>query len=454
MEQLYNTDLESSLLCTFLLHPTIIPEARALGVTLDTFYRQTNKAIFKAMLRLQEAGESIDLHNLTDFFHRHDYLKKIGGVGTLTSMASQEPTWANWKSYAHNLIFYAMKRSALDSIKKLEGAVYESGEMDDFKRYVSDTQEELSRALLSGVEDTDTPEEDLDEFEEWQIMRASGEDNSLVTGLKNVDNRYGRMEAGQLIIVAGRPSMGKSAYALQCVVNQAMAGKRIALFSVEMTKHEMYARILANVSGLDLAKIFDVRLMSQEDCERYEAAKAEVRKWRVKMGCEKFNTPSKILARAREIEAKMGLDIVYIDHVHRMDADGGWKANENGNAKYTSISNDLKHVAMTLNVPVVAVAQLNRSVESRTDKTPQLSDLRDSGSIEQDADVVQLLYRPSYYENSDEQGSDVIGDETQLIIAKNRNGKTGIAALRFIPQVQRFIDSDFVATHEKVEVPE
>lgn len=454
MNELYDTDLEVNLLSSIMCNTKIIPDTRAFGVTLDTFYRHEHRIIYKAMLTMSDNDEPVDMVTLTDFLKRHDCLARIGGVRGITSICGTMPTAANWKYYANSLILLSQKRKAVETIEAFKEAVYSDPEKDDFIKSICATQGHLSDIVLNGSSAVENVADSIKRFDDWLVLRCTGDDGKMRTGLSNVDNRYGSPECGQLVIVAGRPSMGKSAYALQCIINQARKGKRIALFSVEMTENEILARMVANLGGFDLAKVFNPTLLTAEDNKRLDAATEEIASWSLTIECERYNTPSKILARARQIEAKQGLDIVYIDHIHRMNADGGWKANENGNAKYTSISNDLKHVAMTLNVPVVAVAQLNRSVESRTDKTPQLSDLRDSGSIEQDADVVQLLYRPSYYENSDEQGSDVIGDETQLIIAKNRNGKTGIAALRFIPQVQRFIDSDFVATHEKVEVPE
>ena len=257
--------------------------------------------------------------------------------------------------------------------------------------------------------------------------------SGILTGFEQLDIMTGGWKPSQLIILAARPGMGKSALALNLAVNAGKEGKSVALFSLEMPKFDLIARMIAFEQNVSLAHFQTPQLLSDDDYTRILLAGEKLTKCNIHLFDENVATPTDVISRCKAVQAKCGLDLVIIDYLQLMTAGGKYGDNRVQEVSY--ISRQLKMLAQNMGIPVIALSQLSRSLESRNDKRPQLSDLRESGSIEQDADAVMMLYRESYYERDNDDTS------TELAIMKNRNGELGTVMLDFFGEFTKFISA-------------
>lgn len=426
MEKLYNVDIERCLLGAILCKPSIIHDVHAMGITTKSFYRAAHKIAFTAVCDMAKGKIDIDLPTLTNWLKEHDKLVAVGGVAFVAGLGNVVPTAANWETYAKSLLDYAARRNIYDAAEKLRAVAMEAPET--FRDNAQSVQIEISAALLDKANDLPTMGGQIADFELW--LGERDDDSKIIkTGFSSLD-KIVQMEKGSLNIIAGRPSMGKSAIALQFALNQAKAEKTIAFFALETTIPQNIARLVANISGVPLNHIKSINSTTTEEHERIIAAMDKIEQELKIFFITDCYTPPAILSKARQIQAAHGLDVVYIDHLQLIQLDGKGR-NKSNTEKFTDISGLLKQMAKELNVPVVALSQLNRAVEERGDKKPQLSDLRESGALEQDADLVMLLSRPSYYDEN-------AGNEMDINVAKNRDGETGRVALAYLLDVQRF----------------
>jgi len=404
-------------------------------VAAEDFYRQDHRLIFQATAGLVERGEACDAVTLSGYLESQGILDQIGGLAYLGSLARDTPTAANIRAYADivrersllrqlitagNLIVQSALepegREARDIIDDAEHAVFSIAELGSRGK----TGFQWVKNLLGPVGDR------IQELHE-----SGGGMSGLSSGFKTLDEKTSGLQAGDLIIVAGRPSMGKTTLAVNMAENAALAGhKSVAIFSMEMSAESLTLRMISSIGRINQSHLRSGRLQ-EDDWPRIDSAMTQLAGARIFMDETPALTPTEIRARSRRLKRERGgLDLIVVDYLQLMR---GGSSNENRATEISEISRSLKALAKELHVPVIALSQLNRAVEQRVDKKPVMSDLRESGGIEQDADLILLIYREDQYDpNTTRKG---IAD---IIIAKQRNGPTGDIQLTFLGQYTRF----------------
>lgn len=402
-------------------------------LTADDFYRETHRLIFEAMLEIKERTEPVDLVTLTEQLKKRDKLAKIGGIPALTLIVNSVPTAANIKYHAHIVREKAQLRALINAATEIASAAYE--EADDVENIV-DSAEKLILAVGAGKRSRDfTPLQEillatLEQIDER--YNNKGGLTGLPTGFSELDHLTAGLQKSDLILVAARPSMGKTAFTLNIAAHIALRKKEpVAFFSLEMSKEQLVQRLLCSEGCIDSQRlrVGDIEEKGWGDlidaANRLSAAPLYI-----------DDTPSisimELRSKARRLQKQEGLSLVVIDYLQLMQGRAG-KSGDNRQQEISEISRSLKALARELSVPIVALSQLSRSVESRQIKRPMLSDLRESGSLEQDADIVIFLYREDYYD-PDTQNPNI----TEVIIAKHRNGPVDTVKLMFLKEFTKF----------------
>lgn len=436
-----NLEAERAVLGSLMIDPdAIIKVANFLRP--EDFFRERHAWLYEAMLALNERREPLDFVTIIDELERRNQLEEIGGPAYLTDLISTTPTAMYVDHYARIVERAALLRRLIAAAGKIAELAYdESQDVDD----VMDRAEQIVfgvsesrihrdllpiRAILSNVVDR------ID-------FLARNQDTlmGVPTGFTMLDRLLGGLQKSDLIILAGRPGMGKSSFGLSIAQNAAKRyGARVAVFSLEMSSEQLVQRLLSMETGIDSHRL---RLGTVQEDEWHTLLNAA----NILASTSIFidDTPAasvtEIRTKARRLYAEHGLDMVLIDYMQLMSGQVGGGRNENRQQEISYISRSLKSLARELNVPVIALSQLSRAVEARSDKRPMLSDLRESGSIEQDADVVLFIYREDYYiEDTDRQN---IAD---VLIAKHRHGSTGTISLFFRKELTQFRDLEIQRT--------
>ena len=436
-----NLDAEKSLLGAVLIDEETLADITE-HVTLKDFYEKRHSMIYDAMMRLYEKRKPVDLLTLTDELKRKKELDEIGGSAYLTELTNYVPTSAHAESYAEIVAQKAVRRRLI----KASAEISEMGFDED-----STTQELLQQAEaeLFAVSDQSLKQdlvsiesiltESFDRMEE--LHRNKGQLRGVRTGYRDLDNMTAGLQRSDLIILAARPAMGKTTLVTNLAYNVATIAKQSVLFfSLEMSKEQLVDRMLADASGVDAWNIRTGNL-SDDDFSKLSDAMGEMAEAPIYIDDTPGVSVLEMRTKARRAAHEAPLGLIIIDYLQLMQGSG----RDNGNRvqEVSEISRGLKLLARELNVPVIALSQLSRSVESRTPQIPQLSDLRESGSIEQDADIVMFIYREAYY-NPDTERENI----TDLIISKHRNGPTGKVELYFHPERLRFMSLDKKHTDE------
>ncbi len=431
-----NLDAEMSLLGAVLIDDEVIADASELVGAKD-FYDKRHAIIYGGMMRLYERHKPIDLLTLTDELKKKDELEAVGGSAYLTELTNYVPTASNASSYAEIVSQKAIRR-------RLIKAGTEIGEMG-FNEETS-TQELLGQAEaeLFSVSDQSLKQdlvsiesiltESFDRIEE--LHRNKGQLRGIRTGYRDLDNMTAGLQRSDLIILAARPAMGKTTLVTNLAYNVATIAKQpVLFFSLEMSKEQLIDRMLADASGVDSWNIRTGNL-SDDDFAKISEAMGEMAEAPIFIDDTPGLSVLEMRTKARRAAHDQPLGLIIVDYLQLLQANG----NHNGNRvqEVSEISRGLKLIARELNVPLIALSQLSRTVESRTPPIPQLSDLRESGSIEQDADIVSFIYRPGYYEPDNPEVANI----TDLIIAKHRNGPVGKVQLYFHPERLRFMSLD------------
>ena len=431
-----NLDAEMSLLGAVLIDDEVIADASEL-VNAKDFYDKRHAIIYSGMMRLYERHKPIDLLTLTDELKKKKELETVGGSAYLTELTNYVPTAANATSYAEIVEAKAIRR-------RLIKAGTEIGEMG-FDEDAS-TQDLLGKAEaeLFSVSDQSLKQdlvsiesiltESFDRIEE--LHRNKGQLRGIRTGYRDLDNMTAGLQRSDLIILAARPAMGKTTLVTNLAYNVATIAKQpVLFFSLEMSKEQLIDRMLADASGVDSWNIRTGNL-SDEDFSKISEAMGEMAEAPIYIDDTPGLSVLEMRTKARRAAHDQPLGLIIVDYLQLLQASG----NHNGNRvqEVSEISRGLKLIARELNVPLIALSQLSRTVESRTPPIPQLSDLRESGSIEQDADIVSFIYRPGYYEPDNPDVANI----TDLIIAKHRNGPVGKVQLYFHPERLRFMSLD------------
>ena len=425
-------EAEQAVLGAMLLKPDAVTTA-AEELSADDFYRETHRLIFEAMMQLKERTEPVDLVTLTEQLKKADKLAKIGGIPALSLIANSVPTAANVHYHARIVHEKAQLRSLINAATEIAGAAYESAdEVED----IMDSAEKRILSVASGKRSKDfVPLQDilLDTLEQIDLRyNNKGSITGLPTGFTELDHLTAGLQKSDLILVAARPSMGKTAFTLNIAAHVVLRAKEpVAFFSLEMSKEQLVQRLLCSEGRIDSQRLRVGELEEKEwgdlidTANRLSAAPLYI-----------DDTPSitvmELRSKARRLKAEHGLSLIVIDYLQLMQGRAS-KSGDNRQQEISEISRSLKALARELNVPVIALSQLSRSVESRQIKRPMLSDLRESGSLEQDADIVMFLYREDYYDPETENKN-----ITEVIIAKHRNGPVDTVDLTFLKQFTKF----------------
>lgn len=429
-------DAEMSLLGAVLIDEEVLADASEL-VNAKDFYDKRHQLIFAAMMRLYERHKPVDLLTLTEELKKKDDLETVGGSAYLTELTNYVPTAAHARAYAELVQQKAVRRRLI----KASAEISEMGFDEE-----TTTQEllEKAEAELFSVSDQSLKQdlisiesiltESFDRIEE--LHRNKGALRGIRTGYRDLDNMTAGLQRSDLIILAARPAMGKTTLVTNLAYNVATIAKLpVLFFSLEMSKEQLIDRMLADASGVDSWNIRTGNL-SDEDFSKISEAMGEMAEAPIFIDDTPGLSVLEMRTKARRAAHDQPLGLIIVDYLQLMQASG----NHNGNRvqEVSEISRGLKLIARELNVPLIALSQLSRSVESRTPPIPQLSDLRESGSIEQDADIVSFIYRPGYYEPDNPEVQNI----TDLIIAKHRNGPVGKVQLYFHPERLRFMSLD------------
>jgi len=430
-----NLDAEMSLLGAVLIDEETLADISE-HVKPKDFYDKRHGLIYDAMMRLYEKRKPVDLLTLTEELKKKNDIETIGGSAYLTELTNYVPTAAHAEAYAELVAQKAIRR-------RLIKASADISEMGFDEETSTEQLLEAAEAELFAVSDQSLKQdlvsiesiltESFDRMEE--LHRNKGQLRGVRTGYRDLDNMTAGLQRSDLIILAARPAMGKTTLVTNLAYNVATIAKQSVLFfSLEMSKEQLVDRMLADASGVDSWNIRTGNL-SDDDFSKLSDAMGEMAEAPIFIDDTPGVSVLEMRTKARRAAHEQPLGLIIIDYLQLMQGSG----RDNGNRvqEVSEISRGLKLLARELNVPVIALSQLSRSVESRSPQIPQLSDLRESGSIEQDADIVMFIYREEYY-NPDTDRKQI----TDIIIAKHRNGPTGKIELFFHPERLRFMSLD------------
>lgn len=433
-----NIDAEVSLLGSLLLDEDAIITI-ADKVSAEDFYDKRHGTIYRSILKLFEQNKPVDLLTLSSTLKDSDELENVGGSSYLTELTNAVPTAAHAEEYADMVAEKAMRRKLIKASEDITNLSF-----GDNTSSVQEILEQAEQRLFAVSQRTLKQDmvsieqilaEGFDRLDE--LHKNKGKLRGLKTGWKDLDNMTAGLQRSDLIVLAARPAMGKTTLIGNLVQSVAMHEKQAALFfSLEMSKDQLVDRMLAAESGVDAWNIRTGNL-SDQDFEKLGSAMGSLSEAPIYIDDTPGITVMELRTKARREAQKHDLGLIVVDYLQLMSGGGGRSNDFNRVQEISEISRGLKLIARELNVPVVALSQLSRSVESRSPQIPQLADLRESGSIEQDADIVMFIYREAYY-NPETDRQNV----TDLIIAKHRNGPTGKVELYFHPERLRFLSLD------------
>jgi replicative DNA helicase len=426
-----NLEAESSVLGGILL------ENDAINIVLELlrpedFYRESHRKVFRAMIELTDRGEPVDLITLSDYLNGRGELDAVGGSAYLASLADFVPTAANISYYARIVREKSILRSLIRTATEIATRGYEEqGNVDEFldtaEKVIFDISERKIKASFVAVGDMikDTLKTVEKLYERKEMVTG------VPTGYEDLDKLTAGLQPSDLIIVAGRPSMGKTAFSLNIAANAAFAGVGVAVFSLEMAKEQLVLRMLCSEARVNNSKVRSGYL-AERDFPKLANAAGRLHEALIYIDDTPAISVLELRAKARRLvrdrSKKVGL--IVIDYLQLMRGMGGASNREQ---EISEISRSLKALAKELAVPVIAISQLNRRVEDRGDRRPMMSDLRESGAIEQDADVIMFIYRDEVYnQNSEEKG------KAEIIVAKQRNGPIDKVELTFLNEFMRF----------------
>ena len=432
-------------------------------VAAEDFYRHDHRLIFEAVAGLIERSQPCDAVTLSGYLESQGVLDQAGGLSYLGSLARDTPTAANIRAYADIVRERSVLRQLISAGNLIVGSALEpEGReardiVDAAERAVFEIAERGSRGKVGFRSVKSVLPEVVNRID--TLYNSDGKMTGVPTGFKKLDEMTSGLQPGDLIVIAGRPSMGKTALAVNIAENAALGSdKSAAIFSMEMSSESLTLRMISSLGRINQSNLRSGRLQ-EEDWPRIDSAMTQLSGARIYVDETPALTPTEVRARARRLKRERGLDLIVVDYLQLMQVSG---TKENRATEISEISRSLKALAKELSVPVIALSQLSRAVESREDKRPQLSDLRESGTIEQDADSVMFIYRDEYYleqkipkeiafENTDrfesamdtwQQNMAKAHNKADLIIAKQRHGPTGTVELFFEAEFTRFGDID------------
>lgn len=424
------------------------------------FYDRKNRLIAEALQGLFERNETADLVTVSEELKRQKKLSDAGGLGYLSSLAENVVAPAHVEEHARIVYEKWVQRRLIGIATRIVQDAYDSSQpvdemLDKAENLIFEIKESKLRRGFVALKDLLVPAMRNIDMAKQEGRYITG----IRTGFTDLDKWTSGFQKGELVIIAGRPSMGKSSLATNIVVEAARhTGIRVGIFSLEMTTEMLTERIICSEAGVRLSKMRSGRL-SMDEYRRISEAMGRLNELQIFIDDSASLTVLELKAKARRLHAEGEVGMFIVDYMQLMDASAGFAGQRNRQQEITEISRVLKALAKEINVPVVALSQLSRRPEMREDKRPQLADLRESGSIEQDADLVMLIYRPGFYqtskeekhreEDTEEDREEIVVTEekiAKIIIAKQRNGPTGEFRMVFLDKYMRF--EDYTAREE------
>lgn len=434
-------DAEMSVLGSMLFEESALVRAFEL-LRADYFYDENHRRIFSAMQTLFEKNSPIDLITVSEELRKRDHLETMGGVSYLTQLTTAVPTAAHIEHYSHIVKEKALLRGLIGNATQIVRKCFDSGSeagevLDQAEKMIFDIgQHRIEGKFFSMKEIIHDSMETID-----KLYQRKEHITGLGTGFHEFDTKTAGLQPADLIIVAGRPSMGKSAFATGICEHAGINLKKpVAFFSLEMSKEQLVQRMLCSHAKVDAQKV-RTGYLSHQDWPKLTAAAGKLSEAPIFIDDTPGQTVLEVRAKARRLKMQHGLSLILIDYLQLMQGVG---KSESRQQEISEISRSLKALARELRVPVIAVSQLSRAVENRQGNRPQLSDLRESGAIEQDADVVVFLFREEYYNPTEENRN-----KAEAIIAKQRNGPVGAVDLVFLKDWTRFDNPEFQRASEE-----
>jgi replicative DNA helicase len=429
-----NVEAEEAVLGALLIDPDAIIRLATILKPVD-FYREKHGWIYDAILNLHDRREPIDFLTVCDELERREQLNEVGGPAFITSLINAVPTSIHAEHYARIVERTATRRRLIDAAGQIAALAYQEAE---------DVEEVVDRAeqILFGVSERRISRELVpirqvlsDYYDRIEYLtRHQGEMIGIPTGFGDIDKLLGGLQRSDMVILAARPSVGKTSLALSFALNAAKKYKqRVAFFSLEMSDEQVVQRLISSETGIDSQRLRRGEIVEGE-WGRFMKATSDLADTHFYVDDTPSISALELRTKARRLHAEVGLDLIIVDYLQLMRGD---YRSENRVQEISTISRALKALARELEVPVLALSQLSRGVESRTDKKPILSDLRESGALEQDADVVIFIYRDELYNENTERKN--IAD---IIVAKHRNGPTGTVALYFKKELAQFREAE------------
>ena len=430
----HNLDAVLSVLGALLIDRNALSEVSG-RLKPDAFYLEKHREIFDAIMELYEDSMPVDVITVSDILMRRGTLGKVGDMEYIANLATSVPTTANVKHYTTIIEDKALLRKLIG----ISGEIADLGlsgslEGDEVLQLAEKSIFDISQGInRSGLENISTVlDATFSHLED--LYRNKSDLTGVTSGFRDLDRKTAGFQRSDLILIAARPAMGKTSFILNVVANAAMAKVPVAVFSLEMSREQLVSRILSLEAMVDLEKMRTGNLQ-EDDWTKIAHALGPLSKAPIYLDDNAQTNAMEMMSKCRKLKMEKGLGLIVIDYLQLME---GRKKTDSRQQEISEISRALKIMAKELQVPVIALSQLSRAPEMRQDHRPILSDLRESGAIEQDADIVMFLYRDDYY-NEDSEKRNI----AEVILAKHRNGSTGTVELAWIPQYTKFGNLEF-----------
>ena len=428
-------EAEQSVIGSMIIDKSAIAQV-AEKLTEDDFYRDGHKIIYKSIFEMFKNDMAVDLVTLLEYLKSTDQLEKAGGVTYITEVSSSVPTTANLSSY----IKIVEEKSILRRLIKASTAIIEDsynkqgeveGVLDLAEKKIFDIAEKRSTSDFESL--SDVLERGFLEIE--RLFNNKGQITGVPSGFTDLDAKTSGFQKGDMVLIAARPSMGKTTFALNIAENAALReGKSVVIFSLEMPKEQLAYKLLCSEANVDMLKLRTGNL-DDKDWENIARATGPLSKAKIYIDDTAGVTVMEMRSKCRRLKMEYGIDLILIDYLQLMSG----SSSENRQQEVSEISRSIKALAKEMECPVIALSQLSRAPEQRADHRPMLSDLRESGSIEQDADLVMFLYRDEYYNKETEDKN-----MAECIVAKHRNGPVGTVKMAFLGALSKFGDLDVI----------
>ncbi|AKN33112.1 DNA helicase [Clostridium carboxidivorans P7] len=432
----HNIEAEQSVIGSMLVDKTSIAEAMEVLKTED-FYKDAHKVIFNAILDLNQKDVAVDIITLTENLKSNDKLDAAGGITYISELSGSVVSTANIQSYIKIVKDKSVLRKLIRSSTKVIEESYNSqddvlGVIDLAEKQIFDISNNTNTADFEPM--STVLERGFIEIE--RLFNNKGQTTGVPSGFRELDAKTSGFQKGDMVLIAARPSMGKTTFALNIAENAALReGKSVAIFSLEMSKEQLAYKLLCSEAHVDMLRLRTGNL-DDKDWENIAKASGPLGGAKIYIDDTAGISVMEMRSKCRRLKIEHGIDIIMVDYLQLMS---GSKGSESRQQEVSEISRSIKALAKEMQCPVVALSQLSRAPEARTDHRPMLSDLRESGSIEQDADVVMFLYRDEYYNKETEEKN--VGE---CIIAKQRNGPTGTVKLAWLGQFSKFGNLDVI----------